>query len=70
MIKSQKKGLRYNGAITVFLSLIFILMLSVVMALLESASVQVEKSSQRAKLTLALENVFAEYDEEMLVEAD
>lgn len=70
MTKSQKRGLRFKAELTVFLSLVFLLMISLVMALLTSASQQVKKSSQRAQMTLALENVFAEYDQKMLEQYD
>lgn len=66
MRKSQKKEHPFRGEITAFLSLIFILMLSVVGALLESASIQMTKERRRADTALALESVFAEYHQEML----
>lgn len=66
MKKSQKKGLQFSGEITAFLSLIFILMISVVGALVQSASIQMAKSINRADMQMALESVFAEYHREML----
>lgn len=57
-----------KGSITVFLSLIFILVLSLLAALLESISVQSVKRINRASTFVALESVFAEYQTEMLEE--
>ena len=48
------------------MSLLFILVLSLVGALLESASIQMTRSRKRADVNLALESVFAEYHPEML----
>ena len=68
MTKSQNKVLAFNGQITAFLALIFILMLSVVGALIESASIQITKNRKRADTILALESTFAEYHPELLGE--
>lgn len=54
-----------KGEITVFLSLVLILILSLLTALLESASVQTAKNERQVALTLAMESVFAEYDKEL-----
>lgn len=70
MRKSQKREPVFKGEITAFLALIFILMLSLVGALVESASIQMTKNRKRADTVLALESVFAEYDKEMLEEYD
>lgn len=70
MKKLREKELAYKGEITAFLALIFILMLSVVGALIESASIQITKNRKRADTLLALESVFAEYDRKMLDEYD
>ena len=66
----QQKDLQFKGEITVFVSLVFMLVLSLVMALLTSATLQVEKSKVRARMELALENVFAEYHREILEDYD
>lgn len=66
LIKSQVKGLAFKGEITAFMALIFILMLSVVGALIESASIQITKNRKRADTILALESTFAEYHTELL----
>ena len=66
MTRLREKDLQFKGEITVFVSLVFMLMLSLIMALLSSAATQIQKSSVRAKMTLALESVFAEYDQELL----
>lgn len=68
MKKLQKKAPAFKGEITAFLALIFILMVSVVGALLESASIQIAKSRMRADTMLALESTFAEYHTELLKE--
>lgn len=70
MKKSQKKEPVFKGAITAYLALLFILMLSVVGALVESVSIQMTKNRKRADMVLALESVFAEYDKQMLEEYD
>lgn len=66
--KSQNKGLQFKGVMTAFLAMIFILMLSVVAALIESASIQITKNRKRADTLLALESTFAEYQRELLEE--
>lgn len=66
MKRLQEREWAYKGEITAFLALIFILMLSLVGALVESASVQIAKNRKRADVMLALESAFAEYDSEML----
>ena len=70
MKKSQKREPEFKGAITAFLAMIFVLMLSLVGALLESVSIQMTKNRNRADTTLALESTFAEYDRQMLEEYD
>lgn len=57
-----------NGEITVFLSLVFLLLLSFTGAVLESASIQVLKNEKRADAGRAAESVFAEYQRELLSE--
>ncbi len=54
-----------KGEITVFLSLILILLLSLLAALLESASVRMARSERQIQLTYGLESVFAEYHKEL-----
>lgn len=70
MKKLQKKRLEFKGGITVFLSLVFVLILSLIGALLQSASIQASKSIKRAEMNLALENMFAEYQVNLLKEYD
>lgn len=48
------------------MSLVFILMLSVVGALIESASIQITRNRKRADTILALESTFAEYHQDLL----
>lgn len=50
-----------KGEITAFLSLIFVLMISFVTAILESASVQAEKNQARLDMDRAVYSVFGEY---------
>ena len=64
--KSHQRDLRFKGEVTVFVSLVFMLVLSLIMALLTSTTLQVEKSKIRARMELALESVFAEYHREIL----
>lgn len=58
----------FKGGITPFLSLIFILLLTLIGALIQSASIQIAKSTRTADMELALENLFAEYNVELLEE--
>ena len=60
----------FRGEITAFLSLIFVLLLSLAGALIQSASIHITKSMKRADTELALESVFAEYDRDMFDEYD
>lgn len=59
-----------KGEVTAFLSLIFLLILSFLGAIIESASLQVLKNHKRADTSLAVESVFAEYQKELLEEYD
>ena len=54
------------GELTVFLSLIFFLLLALVGAVLESASIQIRKNEKRADAAMATESVFAEYQRDLL----
>lgn len=58
----------FKGEITVFLSLVFVLIVSLVGSMVQSASIQITRSMKRADTELALESVFAEYNKEMLEE--
>lgn len=62
----MKKMVR--GELTAFLSLVFLLLLSLVGAVLESASIQGAKNEKRADASRAAESVFAEYQRELLEE--
>ena len=55
-----------KGEITVFLSLVFLLLLTLVGALLESASIQLAKNERRADAGRAVESAFAEYQKDLL----
>lgn len=64
------KRQEFKGEITVFLCLVFVLLLSFIGALIQSASIHITKSMKRADTRLALESVFAEYQKDMLEEYD
>ena len=68
--KSQKREPEFKGAITAFLALIFALLISLVGALVESASIQMTKNRRRADAILAMESTFAEYDRDLLEQYD
>ena len=53
---------REPAVITVYVSLVFLLLITLTGALLESAAVQTAKNNAKAETCLALESVFAEYD--------
>lgn len=59
-----------KAEVTVYLSLVFILLLSFVAAMIESASIQNAKNYRRADVNRALECVFAEYQKELLEDFD
>lgn len=59
------KRQEFKGEITVFLSIVFVLMLSLVGALIQSASIHISKSRRRAETQLALESYFAEYQDKV-----
>lgn len=50
---------------TVFLSLVFVIFISFIGGILESASLQGMKSERRADISLAMDSVFAEYQSEL-----
>ncbi len=54
-----------SGEVTAYLSLIFILLVSFVGAILESASVQNAKNYRRADMNRGMECIFAEYQKEL-----
>lgn len=54
-----------KGEITVFASLIFILLLSLLAALLESVSIRIARNERQSDLIMATESVFAEYHKEL-----
>ena len=59
-----------NGEVTVYLTLTFVLFLSLVLALMESASIQMAKNYRRADMNRAVECAFAEYQKELLENYD
>ena len=68
--KSQRMRSAFKSEITVFLSLIFSVLLSLVGAMIESTSISLAKSMNQADLVLAMESVFAEYHPKLLEEYD
>lgn len=60
----MKKTVR--GELTVFFSLVFLLLLALVGAAIESVSIQVRKNEKRADAGRAVESVFAEYQRDLL----
>lgn len=70
MRRLREKELQFRGEITAFLTFLFVLMLSLVGALLESTSIHMTRNRKRTDMTLALESVFAEYDRKILDEYD
>ena len=56
---------RVPAVITVYVSLVFLLLITLTGALLESAAVQTAKNNAKAATHLALESVFAEYDADL-----
>lgn len=59
-----------RGEVTAYLSLIFILLVTFVASVMESASIQNAKNYCRADVNRAVECVFAEYQKELLEEYD
>ncbi|MFV0362100.1 MAG: DUF5702 domain-containing protein [Suipraeoptans sp.] len=55
-----------KGSITVYMSLVFLIIMSFIVSIMESASIQIAKSYKRADTVLAVENVFAEYNIDLL----
>ncbi len=59
-----------RGEITAFLALIFVLIVSFIASIIESASLQITKNYRRADMNRAVESVFAEYQRDLLEEFD
>ena len=57
-----------RGEVTAYLSLVFILLMTFVGGIMESASIQMAKNYRRADMNRAMESVFAEYQKELLEE--
>lgn len=55
-----------KGEITVFLCLVFLVMISLIGALVESVSIHLARSDRRMRLEMSLQSVFAEYDKTLL----
>lgn len=63
-------GRKTSGEVTAFLSLIFILLVTFIGGIMESASIQNAKNYRRADVDRAMECVFAEYQKELLEKYD
>lgn len=59
-----------KAEVTAFLSLIFILLVTFIGGIMESASVQMAKNYRRTDVNRAMESVFAEYQKELLENYD
>lgn len=59
-----------KAEITAFLTLIFLLLISFIGSIMESASIQTAKNHHRANMNMAIESVFAEYQKELLEQFD
>lgn len=57
---------KQKGEITAFLSLIFVLLVSFILAMLQSAQIQTEKNLKRLAVDKAMFSVFGEYQRELL----
>ena len=68
MKRSHLKEVGFKGEITAFLAMLFLLMMSLVGALVESSSIQITKNRKRADTILAMESVFGEYNRALLEE--
>lgn len=60
--------MKKKGEITAFLSLVFVLLLSFVLAMMESAQVQTAKNRKRLDVDRAVYSLFGEYQKELLEE--
>lgn len=66
----KRKFRDLRGEVTVYLTLVFVLFISLILTLMESASVQMAKNYRRADMNRAMECVFAEYQKELLENYD
>ena len=68
--EDNQRKFRYlvRGEVTAYLSLVFILFITLVGGLMESASIQMAKNYRRADMNRAVECMFAEYQKELLDE--
>lgn len=70
-VQEYKENLEMKkGEVTAYLSLIFILLITFIFSMLESASIQNAKNYRRADMNRAVECLFAEYQKELLEEYD
>ena len=68
-VKVQESRVK-KGEVTAFLSLIFLLLISFSVSIMEAASIQMAKNYRRTDMDRAIESVFAEYRKELLEEFD
>lgn len=70
MNREKKDHMKTKAEVTAFLALTFLLLVSFVGGIMESASIQSAKSYRRADMNRAMESSFAEYQKELLEEYD
>lgn len=68
MKKSRVQVPAFKGEITAFASLLFLVLLSLIGAIFESAFIHIEKNQNFVDTSLALESVFAEYHKDLFEE--
>lgn len=66
MKEETYRGVVCHGQITAFLSIIFVLLISFILALTESASIQTTKNQTRLNVDRAIFSLFGEYEKSLL----
>lgn len=69
-MRGARKRKRIKAEVTVFLSMLFVVILLFVSALIQSSSIQQSKTYSRAESELAIQSMFAEYHKVLLEEFD
>ena len=64
--REREKKRTVRGEITAFLSLVFVLLVSFILALTESSMIQTSKNQKRMDVDRALYSVFGEYQKDLL----
>ena len=68
--REREKKRTVRGEITAFLSLVFVLLVSFILALTESSMIQTSKNQKRMDVDRALYSVFGEYQKDLLEDYD